>query len=163
MDAIDNPHTTPAMIHRATSRITLAACLVLAALVSACGGGGGADPGPVAAPVVASSPAPSAVSPPAASASLPGAAVPDAATATVLAAASDCVTDLCAGASSADPLASAAAATLPESQGYLVASTEVTTAEHQYPDLRALPTLVVPFEPVVVGDVSTFAVAPAKL
>jgi hypothetical protein len=53
---------------------------------------------------------------------------------------------------------------VPEAPGYLVPPTEVTTTsgEAPYPDLRMLPTRVMPFEPVVFGDVSLVAVTSVR-
>ncbi|MEO7496903.1 MAG: hypothetical protein ABIT83_25750 [Massilia sp.] len=129
-------------------RTTRLACLALAALLSACGGGGGADPASPTAPVVATSPAGASAAAPVA---VPSLADTAATTSPVL--------------SAALPVADNAGwAEVAEAQGYLVASTEIVVAggEHQYPDLRMLPTQVIPFEPVVVGDVSAFAVADAR-
>ncbi|GGE71519.1 hypothetical protein GCM10008020_15150 [Massilia psychrophila] len=73
----------------------------------------------------------------------------------------------CAGPTCAAPIGAIAAlpdwAGAPESDapGYLVPSTPlVTTAgEAPYPDLRALPTRVLPFQATAFGDMSVFSVA----
>jgi hypothetical protein len=47
--------------------------------------------------------------------------------------------------------------------GTLVLATDVTTGgEAPYPDLRMLPTLIMPFEPIVYGDVSSVSVVSVR-
>jgi hypothetical protein len=53
---------------------------------------------------------------------------------------------------------------VPDAPGYLIPSTDVTTTagEAPYPDLRMLPTRIMPFEPIVFGDVSRVAVTSVR-
>ena len=146
--------------HRA--RLVCSTTLALAALLSACGGGGGGvggtgagSAGQAAAPVaVASSPNPAA----AAGDNLSGAAAP--ALPFALACAGQACSVAPGEALAALPVAPGAA----DAQGYLVASTDAiaTVGEPPYPDLRALPTRVLPFEPSAFGDVSGFSMASAR-
>ena len=157
---------------RGRANLACSATLVLAALLSACGGGGGGDGGvgassigQAAAPVavVGSSTAAAAATVAAAPAVAGGANMADVA-APALSAASSCVAPTCAAAPG-DGLAALpvypGAPDAPDGQGYLVASTDLITSagEPPYPDLRTLPTQILPFRPMAFGDMSAFSVA----
>lgn len=115
-------------------RLNHIASFAIVALLSACGGGGGGSaPLPAQA---ATAPASSAPAP-----SAPSVVAPS---------------DL-----SFPPAATDAADKI---TGTLLPATapDDTGGEAPYPDLRLLPTLIMPFEPVVVGDVSRVAVTTAQ-
>lgn len=130
------------------------ACLAIAALLSACGGGGTAEQPSTAGPVVAASTAPAApAAPPPSPASIDS---PSNAASAILT--SDVPV----------PQPASAPAQLPWDDpiagGYTVtpaAAPTDTGGEAPYPDLRMLPTRTMAFEPVVYGDVAGVAVTRA--
>jgi hypothetical protein len=157
------------------------ATLVLAALLSACGGGGAGGGSDAAASIpagLAAAPAAGLASSPAgaASAAAPAGAPADGAAAAAspvlaaeppLSAAPACTAATC-GFTPADALAVVpgylAPLDPPDGQGYLVPSTDAiaTTGEPPYPDLRGLPTRVLPFQGAAFGDMSAFSVASVR-
>jgi hypothetical protein len=140
------------------------ACYAMVALLSACGGGS-AEQAATLAPAVATSPAASPVPAPAEAPS-------PASAGTVLAdvpvppvsAAPPCAPDTCVVTPHDELAASSGSPDVPDAQGYLVPATDVTATagEPLYPDLRMLPTRIMPFEPIVFGDVSLVAVTSVR-
>jgi hypothetical protein len=139
----------------------------MVALLSACGGGGGGAAGQAAAPVpaIAASPATSAVPQPAeapssapASAFLADAIVPPVSTTPL------CPAEMCVRTPNDAMAAGSGSPDVPDAQGTLVAAAQVTTTtgEAPYPDLRMLPTRIMPFEPIAFGDVSLVAVTSVR-
>jgi hypothetical protein len=172
-------HLTPASINRI-------ACFAMISLLSACGGGGGSsDQAATPAAAVAASPAPVPVTAPASVPSLAAAnAVPADLPAPPLSAAPPCPPEVCgavpyneitaasvtaanvtaANVTAANVTAVSGSANVPDAQGYLVPSTDVIASggEAPYPDLRMLPTRIMPFEPIVFGNVSFFTVSSVR-
>jgi hypothetical protein len=153
------------------------ACYAMVALLSACSGGGSADKAAAPAAAVptsaASSQASSLASPPVSPPVPAPAEVPSLAPAgTVLAGlpvptasgAPLCPQAGCVVTPYDELAARPVSPDVPDAPGYLVPPTEVTTTvgEAPYPDLRMLPTRIMPFEPVVFGDVSLVAVTSVR-
>jgi hypothetical protein len=153
------------------------ACYAMVALLSACGGGGSAGKAEApAAPVptsAAASPASSLASPPVSPPVTASAEAPS------LAPAGTVLAGLAAPTASGAPLCPQAGCVVtpdvelaarpvspdvPDAPGYFIPSTEVATTvgEAPYPDLRMLPTRIMPFEPVVFGDVALVAVTSVR-
>lgn len=164
-------HTLTLLKRECRARLAGSATLVLAALLSACGGGGGGSAGQAASPAaVAANGAGSAPAAPASPAAPSQPAAPGTSLTDVILptppAALPCAGTACA----AGPIDAIAAlpdwAGTPDADtpGYLVPSTEVitTAGEAPYPDLRALPTRVLPFQPTAFGDMSVFSVASVR-
>jgi hypothetical protein len=160
-----------------SSKITRMACYAMVALVSACGGAGLADKAAAPAAAVptpaASSQASSLASPPVSPPVVASAEAPSLAAAGIVLA--DLPVPLASGApqcpqagcvvTSYDELAARPVSPdVPDAPGYLVPPTEVTSTvgEAPYPDLRMLPSRIMPFEPVVFGDVSLVAVTSVR-
>jgi hypothetical protein len=148
-------------------KINRIACYVMVALLSACGGGGGgsADQAATPAAAVAASPTPSPVPAPAAAPSLaPAGAVFADLPAPPVSAAAPCPPGVCVVTLYDQLVARVGTPDVPDAQGYLVPSTDVTTTggEPPYPDLRMLPTRIAPFVPIVFGDVSSVSVTAVR-
>ena len=147
------------------ARLACSATLALAALSSACGGvsSAGQPAAPVA--VVANSPGSVPAAPMPAGTGTGTVSDPVGAGVPGLPAAAPCAGPTCAapiGAIAALP--DWAGASESDAPGYLLPSTSlVTTAgEAPYPDLRALPTRVLPFQATAFGDMSVFSVASVR-
>jgi hypothetical protein len=131
-------------------RLNHIASFAIVALLSACGGGGGGDgaaPAPAAAAMPASPSAPAAAPAPAAAAApapiLPAVVAPS---------------DL-----SLQPVTTDAADSMTGAYTLLPATAPADSGgEAPYPDLRMLPTRIMPFQPVAFGNVSAVAVTSAN-
>jgi hypothetical protein len=169
------------MNHLTPASINWIACFAIIALLSACGGGGGSsDQAATPAAAVAASPAPVPVTAPASVPSLAAAnSVPADLPAPPLSAAPPCPPEVCgvvpyneitaasvtaANVTAANVTVVSGSANVPDAQGYLVPSTDVIASggEAPYPDLRMLPTRIMPFEPIVFGNVSFFTVSSVR-
>lgn len=151
----------PIMTHRTISFGYLVGATAIFAMLSACGGGGGAAAPSLSSAATATA-APSSPVPLTADVTplLPAGTLTADLPAPPVSLAPPCPPETCGVVPPNDLDLAHGAQDLPATPGYLVQAPAVGVTEEEppYPDLRGLPTMVMPFEPISYGDVSWVSV-----